>query len=126
MKIKKGDTVKMLYGKDSGKTGKVLSVLVKKGQLVVDGLNTYTKHIKGDNQKKKSEIVKIVKPVDISKVQLICPSCGKPTIVKYEIADNKKSRICKKCTKKIDKIETKSEKKEEKKTEKQKIKKVSK
>ena len=81
MKIKKGDTVKVLYGKDSGKQGRVVAVDMKKGKVVVEGVNMFKKHIKGDGRTKTSEILTIVKPMDVSKVMLICNNCGKATRV---------------------------------------------
>jgi large subunit ribosomal protein L24 len=99
MKIKKGDTVKILYGKDSGKTGKVLRVVDKESKIVVDGVNVYKKHIKGDGQKRTSEIVEVVKPMNVAKVMIVCPECSKTTKIGMKIIDGKKMRICKKCGK---------------------------
>ncbi|MDD2578087.1 MAG: 50S ribosomal protein L24 [Candidatus Dojkabacteria bacterium] len=101
MRIKKGDTVKILYGKDKGKRGPVVAVDVKKEKVIVEGLNLYKKHIKGDGQSKTSEIITIEKPFPVSKIMLICPSCDKPTRVSSKIEDDKKIRICKKCGKEI-------------------------
>ena len=119
MKIKKGDTVKVLYGKDTGKQGVVLAVDLKGRKVVVEGLNMYKKHVKGDGKKKTSEILNIVKPMAVSKVMLICPSCGKATRVEIRRENDKVERICKKCNKIIEIIEKKEEvKKETKKVEK--------
>ncbi|NLB12337.1 50S ribosomal protein L24 [Candidatus Dojkabacteria bacterium] len=101
MRIKKGDTVKILYGKDKGKRGPVVAVDVKKEKVIVEGLNLYKKHIKGDGQSKTSEIITIEKPFPVSKIMLICPSCDKPTRVSSKIEDDKKIRICIKCGKEI-------------------------
>lgn len=119
MKIRKGDTVKMLYGKDAGRQGTVLVVDSKKSRIVVEGLNTYKRHLKGDGRSRVSEIVTITKSVPMSKVMLVCPECKKATRVGYKIEKDVKSRICKKCGKSVDvKIEEKKEevKKETKKT----------
>lgn len=117
MKIKKGDTVKILYGKDAGKSGKVLKAVIKDSMVVVDGLNLVTKHLKGNGKDIKSEIVKIVKPIHISKVMLICPVCGKATRVKTTRDEKGKSvRICVKCGKVIANIEVEKPKVEVKKT----------
>ncbi len=97
MKIRRNDTVKILYGKDAGKTGKVLRVLPAEGRIVVEGMNIFKRHSKGDGRKRKSEIADITKPVNVAKVQLICPSCNKPTRVKM----SKGERFCKKCEKKV-------------------------
>ena len=102
MNIKKGDKVKMLSGKDRGKTGKVSSVLHNKDEdkevkLVVEGLNKTKKHQRARKQGQKGQIIEIDNPVFISTVQLICSSCGKSTRVGYKIEGEVKVRICKKC-----------------------------
>ena len=116
MKIKKGDTVKVLYGKDTGKQGLVMAVDIKNRKVVVEGLNMYKKHVKGDGKKKTSEILNIVKPMDVSKVMLICPSCGKAVRVSIKREGDKVERVCKKCNKVIEIIEKKEVVKEEKKS----------
>ena len=115
MKIKKGDTVKILYGKDTGKQGLVMAVDIKNKKIVVEGLNMYKKHVKGDGKKKTSEILNIVKPMDVSKVMLICPSCGKTSRVGIKREEGKVERVCKKCNKVIEIVEKKEVVKEEKK-----------
>ena len=114
MKIKLGDKVKVLYCKDSGKTGLVVKSLPKKDQIVVEGINIYKRAVKGDGRQKQSEIVLINKPLNIAKVMLLCPNCGKATRIAI---GEKGNRICKKCSKKIDidkvvkeKVSEKSEK----------------
>ena len=109
MKIKKGDTVRILYGKDSGKQGTVVATNPKSKKIVVDGINVYKKHVKGDGRTKTSEILNIVKPLDVSKVILICSSCGKPTRVGIKREGDKVERVCKKCNKVIEIIEKKKE-----------------
>lgn len=126
MKIKKGDTVKILYGKDSGKQGVVLAMDMKNRKVVVEGMNVYKKHVKGDGKKKTSEILTIVKPMDISKVMLICNNCGKATRVGIKRENGKVERICKKCKKVIETVVIKEDVKEEKKGTKKKETKVEK
>jgi large subunit ribosomal protein L24 len=118
MKIKKGDTVKMLYGKDRGRQGSIVAVDTKEKKVVVEGLNIYKKHIKGDGRTRISEIINISSPVPISKVMLVCPECGKPTRVGYKIEDDKKERVCKKCGKVIETQTVVKEDKEQKETKK--------
>lgn len=115
MKIQKGDTVKMLYGKDSGRQGTVVAIDTKRGRVVVEGLNMYKKHLKGDGRTRVSEIVNITKSVPMSKVMLVCPECAKPIRIGYKIENGKKVRVCKKCNKIII-SEKKEEQKEVKKT----------
>jgi len=102
MRIKKGDTVKILYGKDSGKKGKVVAVDMKNSKVVVEGINIYKRHVKGDGRTKTSEIISIVKPMNISKVILICNNCGKSTRVGIKRTEGVVSRVCKKCGKDIE------------------------
>ena len=97
MRIKKGDTVVVLAGKDKGKQGKVLIADPKGGKVVVEGVNVATKQQKPQGQNKEGGIIKIETPIYVSKVQLVCPKCGKGTRVGYKLADGKKVRVCKKC-----------------------------
>jgi large subunit ribosomal protein L24 len=100
MKIKKGDTVKVLLGKDSGKEGKVAFVLGKDKKVFVEGANLYKRHVKKQGQIE-GGIIDLPKPFDISNVALVCPNCKKLTRVGYKIVENDKLRICKKCNKEI-------------------------
>ncbi len=104
MKIKKGDTIKVLYGKDAGKRASVIAINPKKNTVVADGVNVYKRHIKGDGRDKTSEIVNLVKPMPTAKVMLVCPLCNKATRVGMKIEGGKKVRICKKCGKAIDEV----------------------
>ena len=97
MKIRKDDKVVVLAGKDKGKQGKVLVADPKGGKVVVEGINVATKHQKPQGQNKEGGIIKIETPLYVSKVQLVCPKCGKGTRVGYKLADGKKVRVCKKC-----------------------------
>jgi large subunit ribosomal protein L24 len=118
MNIKKGDTVKILYGKERGRRGPVVAVDPKKERVIVEGLNLYKRHLKGDGRTRTSEIVTIEKPFPISKIMLVCPSCDKPTRVGVKQEGDKKVRVCKKCGKEITDgkpVKKESEKKEEKK-----------
>ena len=97
MKLRKGDNVIMLGGKDRGKTGKVSVVLPRDGKVVVEGLNTIKKHIRARKQGQKGQIINKERAVPASSVALVCKSCGKPTRVGYKIDGENKIRICKKC-----------------------------
>ena len=103
MKIKKGDKVKIIKGKDSGKTGKVLKVFSEKNKVLVEGLNIYKKHLRPKKQGEKGEIIALPKPLSASNVMLDCSSCGKAVRVGYLIENGKKTRICKKCHAPVDK-----------------------
>jgi len=101
MNIKKGDTVKILAGKEKGKTGKVLDVLPKTGQVVVEGLHIRVRFSRPKRQGEKGQRLELPAGVNASKVQLICPSCSKPTRVGHEMSDRGNFRKCKKCGKAI-------------------------
>ena len=118
MKIKKGDTVKILYGKERNKQGSVVAVDLKNNKVVVEGLNLYKRHLKGDGRTRTSEIVTIEKPFPVSKVMLVCPVCGKPKRVGLKKVEGKIVRVCKECGKDIVKegVEKKVAEKKEKKS----------
>ena len=97
LKIKKNDTVVVLSGKDKGKQGKVLGTIPSEAKVVVEGVNMVTCHIKPRRQGEEGGIVKREAALYASKVQVVCPKCGKGTRVAYKIEDGKKIRICKKC-----------------------------
>ena len=97
LKIKKNDTVVVLSGKDKGKQGKVLGTIPSEAKVVVEGINMVTCHIKPRRQGEEGGIVKRAAAIYASKVQVVCPKCGKATRVAHKIEDAKKSRICKKC-----------------------------
>jgi large subunit ribosomal protein L24 len=102
MKIKKGDTVLIISGKDRGRKGKVLKAFPKESKILVEGINLKKKHIKPKREGEKGQIVQVSAPIPVSKAKLICPKCGKATRVGYKIISNAKGkmskvRICKKC-----------------------------
>ncbi len=97
MKIKKGDNVIILRGKDNGKKGKVGQVFSKEGKIIVEGLNMIKKHVRARKQGQKGQIISVERKIPVSAVQLICPKCGKKTRVGYVVRDSGKTRMCKKC-----------------------------
>jgi len=99
MKIKKGDKVKILIGKDQGKEGTVDRVFKKQSEVLVGGLNVFKKHQKPRGQGKDSTggITDVSMPLPVSKVILICPKCHKETRVGYKKINDQKNRFCKKC-----------------------------
>lgn len=101
MKLKKGDKVKIMAGKDHGKEGAVEKVFLKEGKIVVAGVNIYKRHLKPRGAGQKGSIVEINKPMPASKVALICPKCKKITRVGYKMTKSEKVRICKKCDEEI-------------------------
>ena len=98
--VKSGDKVVVTSGKDKGKVSSVKKVITAENKVVVEGANIVTKAQKamGGNQ---GGLVKMEAAMDSSKVMLYCPACEKATRVKYEVVDNKKVRVCKKCGEKL-------------------------
>ena len=101
MKLKKGDTVLIISGKDKGRTAKILKSLPKELKILVDGINLKNKHVKPKKQGEKGQVVKVPAPLEVSNSKLICPKCGKAARVGYKIIGDKKFRFCKKCNSEI-------------------------
>lgn len=101
MKIKKGDQVLIISGKDKGKKGKVIGALPKKGRIIVEEANLLKKSVRPKKSGEKGQLVKIASPFPASRVKLICSKCGKAVRVGYKIEGDKKFRICKKCKQEI-------------------------
>ncbi len=96
-KIKTGDKVTMLAGKNKGKSGKVIQVMAKENKVVIEGLNLLIKHQKARNSGEKGQRIQFPSAVPVSKVALVCPKCGKTARVGFKIEGDAKSRMCKKC-----------------------------
>ena len=101
MKIKKGDNVKVLSGNDKGKTGEVLDVIPKSEKIVVKGVNIRKKHVKARKQGEESGIIPVECAIHASKVNVVCPKCGKATKIGYVEEKGEKVRVCKKCGAKL-------------------------
>lgn len=97
MKIKKGDNVLIIAGKDKGRTAKVIKSLPKELKVLVEGINLKKKHVRPKKQGEKGQVVAIPAPLDISNVKIVCPKCGKATRIEYKIEKDIKNRVCKKC-----------------------------
>lgn len=110
MKIKKGDKVKILSGKDKGKSGKVLQVFPAYNKISIEGLNLSIKHLRPRKQGEGGQRIEFPAPFAIAKVALLCPKCDRSTRVGYKylkLTINskekiKKIRICKKCLQEMD------------------------
>jgi large subunit ribosomal protein L24 len=118
LKIKKGDTVQMLTGKDRGKQGRVLDARPRDGKVIVENLNVAKRHQKprpirnasrmGGTQMAPGGIIDMPVPVPVGNVMLVCPTCKQPTRVGYRFKDDKsghtKVRVCKRegCGQEID------------------------
>ena len=116
MKVKKGDVVHVLRGKDAGKEGRVIEALPKEGRVVVENVNMIKRHQRprplansnrmGGPQIIPGGIVERPAPLDASNVMVVCPTCGKPTrvgTIEKTVKDkNVRVRVCKRCGEEID------------------------
>ena len=96
-KIRKGDTVEVLAGKDKGKRGEVVSVNLKKEAVIVSGVNIVKKAMKKRSQQDQGGIAEVEAPLNISNVGIVCKKCGKPVKIGYKFDGDKKIRVCRKC-----------------------------
>ena len=104
MKIKKGDRVKVLAGKDKGKESTVLHALPEKQRIVIERVNVVKKALRPTQKNPQGGIMSIEAPIHVSNVALVCPNCKQPTRVGIQRdEDGHKIRVCKKCNKPIDK-----------------------
>lgn len=97
MQIKKGDQVKIIAGKDKGKTGTVLRVNVADNRVAVEGVNMYKKRMRPKKQGQKGETVSVVRPLNAANVMLVCKNCKEMTRIGARMDGEKKVRYCKKC-----------------------------
>ncbi|MDB5662071.1 MAG: ribosomal protein [Sphingomonas bacterium] len=101
LKIKKGDRVVVLSGKDKGKTGDVTKSLPKDGKVIVSGVNIATRHRKPTQANPQGGLERSEAPMHVSKVAIADPASGKPTRVRFEIRDGEKVRVAVKSGEKI-------------------------
>ena len=101
MKLRKGDNVIVLSGNDKGKTGEVLEIIPSTQKVIVKGVNIRKKHVKPRKAGEEGGIIPSEYPIHSSKVNVICPKCGKASKIGYVIEDGKKVRVCKKCGAKL-------------------------
>jgi len=102
LRIKKGDQVQIITGKEEykGKRGEVIKVLPKENRLVVQGINLRTKHqrqVRAEGKTVNPGIVKLEAPIDVSNVMLVCKKCNQPSRVSISREGEKTIRVCKKC-----------------------------
>jgi len=96
--VKKGDTVKVLSGKNAGKKGKVLETSPKEGKIIIEGLNIVTKHVKPRKMGDPGGIVKAESAIYACKVMVVCPRCNKASRIGHTVyKDGSKDRICRRC-----------------------------
>ncbi len=105
MRLKKGDRVKVISGKDAGKEGKILRYLRDRDLLLIEGVNMVSKHVKPSQKNPRSGIVKQEAPIYACKVMLVCPACGAATRVgRGYLESGKKVRMCKACGEIVDHV----------------------
>jgi large subunit ribosomal protein L24 len=97
MKTKKDDTVKIISGKDRGKTGKVTHVFPKDNKVVVEGVNIRKKHVRPKKMGQKGQTIQMPMPIHSSNTMVVCPDCKKPTRIGGKSVGVKKMRVCIKC-----------------------------
>jgi len=102
LKIRKGDRVRVLTGKDRGKEGTVMRAIPQSRKVIVDGVNVAKKHQRPTRATQQGGIIDKDMPIPAANVALVCPSCGKPTRVGYKFDQaGQKVRICRKCESEI-------------------------
>jgi large subunit ribosomal protein L24 len=98
LKIRKGDQVEVISGKDKGKKGKVISVLVSNSRALVEGINMVKKHKRRTQQDDKGGIVPIETPISLANLMLFCKTCNRGRKVGFSVLkDGTKTRVCKNC-----------------------------
>lgn len=97
MKVKKGDTVLIISGKDKGRTGKIVKSLPKEEKILIEGVNLRKKHVRPKREGEKGQIIDVPTAINVSNIKIICPKCGKAVRIEYKIEKESKTRICKKC-----------------------------
>jgi large subunit ribosomal protein L24 len=105
LKIKKGDTVEVISGREKGIRGEVLRVLPKEDRVVVQGVNVRKKHqrqVQSGGRTMNPGIIQFEAPLHLSNVMLVCPKCSKPARVGLERDAGKSRRVCKNCDAVID------------------------
>lgn len=95
-KLKKGDQVQIMTGKDKGKKGRILRIDVDNGRVLVEGLNMVKKTQRPKSQNDKGGIIEIEATIAESNVQVLCKNCG-PSRIGYNVEGGKKTRVCRKC-----------------------------
>jgi len=102
VKIRKGDKVRVIAGRDIGREAQVERVLRKEGRLVVTGINQLKKFVKKGREGEPSGVVTVSGSIDTSNVMLICPRCNKPVKVSFKVENGRRVRICRRCGKEVD------------------------
>ena len=98
MRVHKGDTVRVMTGKNKGRTAEVVRAIPEKNRVIVEGVNVAKRHSKPTRATQQGGIIDKFMPLDVSNVAVVCRACDKPTRIGYRIEDDgEKVRVCKKC-----------------------------
>ena len=97
MKLKAGDTVMVIAGKDAGVESKISKVFPTKGKILVEGVNTAKRHTKPTGATMQGGIIDKDMPIDVSNVMIVCPDCGPTKIGARRDDEGRKYRVCRKC-----------------------------
>lgn len=97
VRVKKGDTVRVLRGKDRGKKGSVMAVYPQEGRVLIEKVNMVHKHVRPRRAGEKGQRVSVAAPIPVANVQVICPSCKKGVRVGVVREGDSKQRVCRKC-----------------------------
>jgi large subunit ribosomal protein L24 len=96
-KLKTGDTVRVILGKDRGKKGKVLAVLPRGGRIIVEGISMVKKHVRARRAGEKGQRVAVAAPLPLSNVQFVCPQCKRGARLGIKRANGERIRVCRNC-----------------------------
>lgn len=96
-RVKTGDTVQVMGGREKGKTGKILSLLGGENRALIEGLNKVKRHLKPRSQKDQGGILEKEAPLPLSALMPFCPKCNRGVRVKIKAAKEGKERICARC-----------------------------
>ena len=97
LRVKTGDTVRVLRGRDRGKKGKIMAVFPREGRVLVEGLNMIYRHVRPRRAGEKGQRVEVASPLRVNNVQLVCPNCKKGTRVGSRREGDTRVRVCKHC-----------------------------
>lgn len=101
MKLKKGDNVTVITGKDRGKRGKILAMYLSKSRVLVEGINVYRKHRRPRRQGEKGEVINLPRSLHISNIQFYCSSCGRGVRLGHHAEGEAKMRHCARCKRNV-------------------------
>jgi large subunit ribosomal protein L24 len=97
-KLRKGDTVQVIKGKDTGKKGRVITIFTEEGRALVEGVNMLKKHKRKSRQDQQGGIVSIEVPIALANIMFLCKHCNRPSRLGVAVAkDGTRSRFCKAC-----------------------------